>query len=141
MSAVTVTEDESIALWEALDLYESVGWMTYTQHPEVLARALAGSTFLAVARDASGHLVGVARAISDDATICYLQDILVRPKYQRDGVGRALLGCVMERFAHVRQTVLITDDEAAQRAFYESLGFTEVADMAPEPLRSFVLLR
>jgi len=79
--------------------------------------------------------------ISDDATICYLQDILVRPEIQLTGIGRALLEHVKARYHHVRQTVLITDGTPAQRVFYESLGFTEGGDNKPEPIRTFILFR
>jgi GNAT superfamily N-acetyltransferase len=72
--------------------------------------------------------------VSDKATVCYLQDILVRPDEQRQGLGRALVGLALAPYAHVRQKVLLTDDEDAQRAFYESLGFSLVEG----DLRAFV---
>ena len=84
-----------------------------------------------------GDLVGLARAISDDVSICYLQDILVSPHQQRAGIGQALISNIMERYVHVRQKVLLTDDEPGQRAFYQSSGFTEAHDFDP-PLRAFV---
>ena len=104
-------------------------------------RAIRGSSFLVTARGPERELWGLARAISDDLTICYLQDILVRPDIQRAGIGRALLEHVKAKYQHVRQTVLITDDEPAQRTFYESLGFTEGEDNKPEPIRAFILFR
>lgn len=99
---------------------------------------LRNSSFVVTARDADGGLIGLARTVSDDATICYLQDILVEPAYQGAGVGRRPLEAVRTRYGHVRQTVLLTDNEPGQRAFYEALGFTEGADFSPEPLRVFV---
>jgi len=126
---------------EALALYESVGWAAYTRDPELLMRAIRNSSFVVTARNVAGELVGLARAVSDDATICYLQDILVDPALQGSGVGRALLEAVQERYGHVRQTVLLTDDEPGQRAFYEALGFTEGSDFSPAPLRVFALFR
>ncbi|MCU0152368.1 GNAT family N-acetyltransferase [Curtobacterium poinsettiae] len=71
----------------------------------------------------------------------YVQDVLVVPSAHRSGVGGALLDAVLQRYADVRQTVLLTDAEAGQRAFYESRGFVEAHDVEPQPLRSFVLLR
>lgn len=94
-----------------------------------------------MARNQDGELVGLARAVSDDATICYLQDILVRPSFQGAGVGRALLEHVTARYAHVRQTVLVTDNDPEQRGFYEAMGFTEGLNFAPEPVRVFALFR
>ncbi|MFJ4219913.1 GNAT family N-acetyltransferase [Curtobacterium luteum] len=125
---------------ELVDLYRAVGWSAYTRDPDLLVAAVAGSHGVVTARE-DGVLVGLARTVSDGATIVYVQDVLVHPDHQRTGVGRALLGEVLRRYAHVRQTVLLTDAEPGQRAFYESLGFVETHDVGPAPLRSFVLLR
>lgn len=82
-------------------------------------------------------LIGIARALSDDATICSLQDILVDSSFQRAGGGRALFAQVKERYQHARQMVLITDDEPQQRAFCQAMGLTEGSDMKPGPARVF----
>ena len=76
--------------------------------------------------------------MSDAATICYLQDVLVLPDEQRNGIGRALVQAILDRYRTVRQKVLLTDDEPGQRAFYESLGFSETRDHPPGTLRAFV---
>ena len=104
-------------------------------------RAIRGSSFVVTARGPERELWGLARAISDDQTICYLQDILVRPVIQRAGIGRALIEHVKAKYQHVHQTVLITDNEPTQHAFYESLGFTEGGDNKPERIRAFILFR
>lgn len=54
-------------------------------------------------------------AVSDNATICYRQDVLVRPDEQGSGVGRALVQVVLDRYRAVRQKVLLSDDEPGQR--------------------------
>ncbi|GGL87602.1 N-acetyltransferase [Curtobacterium citreum] len=126
---------------ELVDLYDAVGWTAYTRDPAVLRRAVDGSHRVLAARDDDGVLVGLVRVVSDGATIAYVQDLLVRPAAQRTGVGGALLDAVLERYGHVRQTVLLTDAEPGQRAFYESRGFTEAHDVEPSSLRAFVLLR
>lgn len=40
---------------------------------------------------AGGHLVGVARAITDFAFCCYLSDLAVDRAWQRRGIGRQLM--------------------------------------------------
>jgi GNAT superfamily N-acetyltransferase len=122
---------------ELVALYTAVGWTIYADDPATLEQAITGSTFVVTARRA-GTLIGLARAISDDATICYLQDILVAPDAQRTGIGRRLATAVLNRYATVRQKVLLTDDEPGQRAFYQSLGYTEITDFTQAPLRAFV---
>jgi GNAT superfamily N-acetyltransferase len=122
---------------ELVELYDAVGWSAYTRAPEVLRAAVAGSSHV-VAERRGGRLVGLARALSDGATICYLQDVLVRPELQRTGLGRALGRTVLDRYPTVRQKVLLTDDEPGQRTFYESLGYTEIRDYGRGTLRAFV---
>jgi GNAT superfamily N-acetyltransferase len=126
-----------VALDELVALYDAVGWSAYTREPALLHAAIVGSSFVVVARR-GGRVVGLARAVSDDATICYLQDVLVLPDEQRNGIGRALVEAVLARYRTVRQKVLLTDDEAGQRAFYESLGYAEIRDQPPGTLRAFV---
>ena len=141
MPQYTLSTDPAIADTEIISLYDSVGWTAYTKSSEVLIRAIKSSSFVVSARNENGELVGLARTISDDATICYLQDILVHPDFHRTGVGRALFNEVLHRYEHVRQTVLITDDEPQQRAFYESMGLTEGADFSAGPVRVFAKFR
>ena len=52
-------------------LYDAVGWSTYTQDMGVLTAAIAGSDFVVVAKKGS-ELIGLARAVSDDASIAYI---------------------------------------------------------------------
>ncbi|MGP9536534.1 GNAT family N-acetyltransferase [Brachybacterium sp. AOP43-C2-M15] len=126
-------------LQEALALYDAVGWSAYTEDPAALERSLAGSAHVVTARR-DGELVGLARVLSDRATVAYLQDVLVHPDVQRAGLGARLVDAALEPFAAVRQQVLLTDAEPGQRAFYESLGFVEAHDHEAG-LRSFVRLR
>lgn len=135
--SIEVTTGEVPAEAELVELYEAVGWTTYTRDPELLSRAVHGSTLVATARF-EGQLLGLARVISDGASICYLQDVLVHPDEQRNGTGRQLVLSALEPYAGVRQKVLLTDDEPGQRAFYESLGYTEVHNHADGSLRAFV---
>lgn len=121
----------------ALALYGSVGWTSYTRDPAVLGAALAGASFVATAWRADG-LVGLVRCVSDDATITYLQDVLVHPDAQRQGIGRALVTAALERYAHCRQLVLLTDDRPEQTAFYESLGLVRIDKARTATLRAFV---
>ena len=133
-------EAENPTAGELHELYTAVGWTAYTAAPQQLEQAIAGSYLVLAARStADKSLIGLARTISDGHTIAYLQDVLVAPKHQRLGVGRALISSVLDHSAHIRQVVLLTDAEHTQRAFYESCGFTESHDVSP-PLRSFVRL-
>ncbi|WP_104087475.1 MULTISPECIES: GNAT family N-acetyltransferase [unclassified Cryobacterium] len=138
MPTFTFSESKHLPRHDLVGLYSSVGWTAYASDPDALVRAVEQSSYVLTASNEDGELVGLARVISDNATICYLQDILVSPRQQRAGLGKALVEKVLERYVHVRQKVLLTDDEPGQRAFYESLGFIEGSDFSPTPLRTFV---
>jgi len=137
MIEVTLGAPESVGRDDALALYGSVGWTAYTKDPERLALALAGSSRLATARD-DGRLVGLARVLTDGASILYLQDVLVAPDHQRTGLGRRLVSALLDEYPDVRQKVLLTDDEPAQKGFYESLGFGDTREVHGGILRAFV---
>jgi GNAT superfamily N-acetyltransferase len=122
---------------ELVRLYNSVGWTAYADDPEQLAAAIAGSSFVVTARR-SGGLVGLVRALSDDRTICYVQDVLVHPGVQHLGIGTALVRAVLARYPHVRQKVLLTEDEPRQHSFYRGLGYTDVREFAGGRLHAFV---
>ena len=122
-----IRRDAKLGVDELVDLYTSVGWSTYTDEPERLATGVENSSIVVTAHDADGTLVGLARGLSDDASIFYLQDILVRPQFHRRGIGRRLLTVCLERYSHVRQKVLLTDDDESQQRFYESFGYREPA--------------
>ena len=83
-------------------------------------------------------LIGLARVISDEVSIAYLQDVLVDSGFQGSGVGRALMEACMERFAHVRAFVLMTDDSSRQLRFYEKMGLSNTRTLTRVQLNTFV---
>ncbi|MFF3699047.1 hypothetical protein [Streptomyces sp. NPDC002221] len=72
---------------EVLRLYDSVGWEGYTSDVDKLCRGLVNSHLVITARDGSGSLLGLARTISDDEHICYVQDVVVNPAKHRQGLA------------------------------------------------------
>lgn len=122
---------------ELVALYDSVGGGAYTNDPDGLVRGIANSTLVVTARD-DGRLVGLARVLSDDVSIVYVQDVLVNPEHQRSGVGRELLQKCLDRFSHVRQRMLLTDDQPHQHRLYKALGFHDVAQLDGDGLHAFV---
>lgn len=138
---IEFADDEVVPIQELVELYESVNWLLYSADPDGLARAVDRSTYVVTARDADGELIGLARCLSDDASILHLQDVLVRPDRQRRGIGRFLVLVCLERFDHVRQKVLLADDEPHLSAFYRSLGFEDVRHFGPPRVNAFVQFR
>ena len=135
-----LAEDEIPDTQDLVDLYTSVSWLRYAQEPDRLHEAVVGSSYVVTAR-ASGQLVGLARCVSDGVSIAYVQDILVRPEFQQQGVGRRMMDAVLRRFSSVRQVVLLTDDEDRQHAFYQAMGFVDIRTFDEPALHAFIVIR
>ena len=113
---------------DILRLYESVGWTAYTDHPEVLRKGFENSMLILTAYEGD-QLLGIIRAVGDGYTVVFIQDILVFPEYQRKGIGSALLKAILDRYSHVRQIELATDNTPKTIAFYKSMGFRELSEI------------
>ncbi|MFX3643811.1 GNAT family N-acetyltransferase [Streptococcus suis] len=122
---ITYKQNPQLDFQAVLDLYDSVGWTNYTDRPTMLQKALKHSLFVLAAFD-GGRLVGLLRAVGDGHSIVFIQDILVLPAYQRQGIGRQLLEQAIAHFPGIYQLHLLTDNAEKTRSFYEALGFTAV---------------
>lgn len=119
--------NDVVSFEEIFPLYEAVGWTNYTSNPIMLQNALEHSLFILTARDEEGKLIGFLRAVGDGYSILYIQDIIVLPEYQRQGIGTQLLRQTLEYFNEVYQIILTTDSEVKTIAFYEANGFTTLS--------------
>ena len=113
---------------EILRLYKAVGWTAYTVHVATLREGFENSMLTLGAYEGE-ELVGIIRTVGDGATIVFVQDILVLPERQGQGIGTALLRAVLKRYQNVRQIELVTDNTPKTIAFYKSLGFCEMSEM------------
>jgi GNAT superfamily N-acetyltransferase len=103
-------------------LRTKVGWASPPL--EVVAPGLRGSAFCVCAR-ADGKLVGMARIIGDGGLVYYLQDVIVDPSRQGQGIGRRLMDRTMEfiRRRAVRHTIVGLMAAKGKESFYEPYGF------------------
>jgi len=104
---------------EIVELYQAVGWAS-AKKPELLVCSLNNSDAVVTAR-VSGKLVGLCNALSDGYLVVYYSNFLVHPGYQRQGIGRALMGKMQEKFSTFHQQILVSYEEAV--GFYRSMGF------------------
>ena len=113
---------------EIISLYKSVGWINYTNNPQMLKEAYKNSLKILGAYDAE-KLLGVIRVVGDGHSVVFIQDILIYPEYHRQGIGTALLKHILQDYKHVYQKHLLTENTEKTIQFYKSLGFTMDTDM------------
>lgn len=120
-SFVVSTDRTRLDLEATLRLLHSMHWAE-TLTPQVLERAVANSVCFGVYT--GGQQIGFGRVISDLATYAYLTDFVIEESYQRQGLGKWLVECVLSHpdFQHLRRIALVTMN--AQH-LYEPFGFTK----------------
>ena len=119
---IKITKETSVSLDDVLHLYQAVGWTNYTNQPQMLAQALTHSLAIYLARDGE-KIVGLVRLIGDDFSLVFVQDLIVLPSYQRQGIGSALMKQALADYKDVYQVQLATEQTEKNLGFYLSLGF------------------
>ncbi|HZW24143.1 MAG TPA: GNAT family N-acetyltransferase [Gallionella sp.] len=115
--------DKNIEPAELANLMASVGWGDETDYrPEVLLRSMAAYPLVAHCRDASGQLVGYVTAFTDGAFSTFIGELVVRPQFQRQGIGSALLEVIVEKCRGIPIYGTPFEDT---REFFLARGFQE----------------
>ena len=109
-------------------LYAEVGWSAYTENMSALEQGYKNSLLVLAAYE-NEELLGIVRVVGDGYTIIWIQDILVFPSKQRQGIGTALLKAVLNIYPDVRQIELAADNTPETMAFYKSVGFSEFSEI------------
>ena len=119
---INITKETSVSIDDVLPLYQAVGWTNYTNQPQMLEQSLAHSLATYLARDGE-EIVGVVRLVGDGFSSVFVQDLIVLPSYQRQGIGSALMKKALGEFKDAYQVQLATDESEKTLGFYRSLGF------------------
>ena len=119
---ITIKKQEIVKLEAVLHLYQAVGWTNYTHQPEMLEQALSHSLEIYVALDGDA-VVDLIRLVGDGFSSVLVQDLIVLPIYQRQGIGSALMKQALEDYKDVYQVQLVTDQTERTLGFYRSMGF------------------
>ena len=119
---ITIKKQEIVKLEDVLYLYQAVGWTNYTHQPEMLDQALSHSLAMYVALDGD-TVVGLIRLVGDGFSSVFIQDLIVLPSYQCQGIGSALMKEALEDYKDVYQVQLVTEQTERTLRFYRSMGF------------------
>ena len=119
---IKITKETSVSIDDVLHLYQAVGWTNYTNQPQMLSQALTHSLAIYLARDGE-EIVGLVRLIGDGFSSVFVQDLIVLPSYQRQGIGSALMKKALADYKDAYQIQLATEESEKTLGFYRSLGF------------------
>ena len=119
---IKITKERSVSIDDVLHLYQAVGWTNYTNQPQMLVQALSHSLATYLAHDGE-KIVGLVRLVGDGFSSVFVQDLIVLPSYQRQGIGRSLMKEALEDYKDAYQVQLVTEQTEKNVGFYRSLGF------------------
>jgi len=119
---ITIRKQEIVKLEDVLHLYQAAGWTNYTNQPQMLEQALSHSLVIYLALDGDA-VVGLIRLVGDGFSSVLVQDLIVLPSYQRQGIGRSLMKEVLEDYKDAYQVQLVTEQTEKNLGFYRSMGF------------------
>jgi len=122
LDMIKIIKETSVSIDDVLPLYQAVGWTNYTNQPQMLSQSLTHSLAIYLARDGK-KIVGLVRLIGDGFSSVFVQDLLVLPSYQRQGIGSSLMKQALADYKDAYQVQLATDESEKTLGFYRSLGF------------------
>lgn len=106
------------------DLRKSVDWPTFAEN--LVEEALSNSLFSVVVRDDS-YIIGMGRIVGDGAIYLHILDVIVRPAFQRQGIGRLIMTDLLAfaEKAGGKNTYVGLMCSKGREDFYKDFGFTE----------------
>ena len=119
---ITIKKQEIVKLEDVLHLYQAVGWTNYTNQPKMLEQSLSHLLVIYLALDGDA-VVGLIRLVGDGFSSVFVQDLIVLPSYQRQGIGSSLMKEALEDFKEAYQVQLATEQTEENVGFYRSMGF------------------
>lgn len=106
------------------DLVTSVGFYKGMTRDEAMTAQRSATAWVG-ARDATGAVVGTARAVSDRVKRAWIYDVVIDPAHQRRGIGRALMALLLDHGA-VREAREVWLHTFSAEKLYASMGFEVV---------------
>ncbi len=113
---------------EVKDIYRQEEWYAYLRDDEKLVRAFRQSLYLLGAFEEE-KLIGFVRCVGDGEHVLLVQDMIVAPAWQKQGIGTHLLETVWERYADVRMFLVLTDiEDEVDNKFYQKAGLVKLEE-------------
>lgn len=101
------------------ELFTSVGWKT-AEYPNRLQHAIKNSSYVMSAWD-NDDLIGLISAIDDGAINVFITYLLIKPKYQKHGIGTILMQDFCKKYEGFGRRIVST--ELDKEDYYNRFGF------------------
>jgi GNAT superfamily N-acetyltransferase len=120
MSNLVYKFDKVIDKTKLSELFATDGWTT-AEYPNRLQKAINNSDTVVTAWDGD-ILVGLASAISDGFINMFVTYLIVRPEYQKRGIGTKLMEKLLAKYEGFGRQILTTSLSKTAK-WYKQFGF------------------
>ncbi len=128
MKKNNIYNDKNIEPKEIIELYISAGWGKKEDYAENSIRLMIiNTTSIFYCRNENGLLIGMIRIFSDLVITTYIAEIVVRPQYQKIGIGKSL---IEKAIAQYKATGIFLDALPGIERFAEKCGFMKRDNMS-----------
>ncbi|MCL2775983.1 MAG: GNAT family N-acetyltransferase [Oscillospiraceae bacterium] len=114
----------SLCAKDFIRLREAVGWGI---HPDNQAEEGLKNSLFTVTAIHNNQVIGMGRLVGDGFMICYIQDLIVLPEYQGEGIGATILERLLAYIIdNAIPNTCVTDglfSAKDKEEFYEKFGF------------------
>ena len=111
--------NEKVSVKALADLRESVGW----SRMEKEYGDLSISSYYHIAVYEDEELIGYIDSVSNGVTDAYIQDLMVRPDHQGNGIGTELMNKMIGYLKEKHICMISVIYEKSLEPFYERFGF------------------
>ncbi|PKL60198.1 MAG: N-acetyltransferase [Methanomicrobiales archaeon HGW-Methanomicrobiales-4] len=112
-------------------LYQAGGWWEDAWDDYYLAAIVENSYAFVAAEIPDGSWVGMGRLISDGVSDAYLQDIVVLPEWEGQGIGSALVQTLLDICTERGIIWIGTIAQPQTEYFYRRFGFAKMNAYTP----------
>ncbi len=113
-----------------VELYKDAGWWDNEWDSDFIYDMVAGSCcFMVVIYN--NKIIGMARAVADNCSDAYIQDVVVLNEYQKNGIGGNLIKALISELKKKEIDWIGLIGEPGTQSFYEHLGFKPMKNYIP----------
>lgn len=122
----------SASLQDMIRLYKDAGWWqpSYDRDSGFLMEIVKNSALFAGAFQGN-RMVGMGRALSDNVSDAYIQDVVVRKTHRGKGIGKKIIGLLVKRLEEKGVDWIGLVAEPDTNDFYKQLGFEPLKGHTP----------
>ncbi len=105
-------------------LFDEVGWGSY---PEEISKKALSNNIYSVSIYDNDKIIGYGRLIGDGIIFLYIHDVMVKPEYQGQGIGRTIMEKLLNKVEELRKEnpdlLLYLGASKGKEPFYKKCGF------------------